>query len=184
MNIDEKFDARLELKLKKAQNRALIQGALVKYFKDKGVRADQKVYPPSMQDLIARTPELATKVEIVPYVTDVNAITGEVTIGWNLFVLGTVRMFLGTSVHQSATDLERAVYGAPNPSSQFESDQTPADIIRFVVRELSKKTAGRVSANAGQLQPDSLVDPNSVANRPRLGPTMSGGYYEKNKPAG
>lgn len=166
-------------RINRVLNEELLRRLLVKYFTDKKVQNfTALLYPPVLQDLPMRIPELNNKVEITPFVREMNPVTGQVKIGWNLFVLGTQRMDLGESTHNSMADLQRSVFG-PTQNNVHLAAKTPQEIIEFIVKVLS-------ASKDGTIQPSSVVPSmfshNAVANRPKTGPTMSGSYYEKNKP--
>lgn len=168
-------------KVRHALNSEFIKRSLTKYFVNKGYQDFKTlVYSPMLQDMPKAIPELAHKVEVVPFVKEVMPATGQVTIGWNLFVLGVNRMELGDSTHANMSDLQRAIYG-PQPQSIATNMKSPEDIIEFVLKVMSSSKDGMIQPSpAGYINgPD-----NTNVNRPKLGPTQSGGYYEKNKPAG
>lgn len=168
-------------KVRHALNAEFIKRSLTKYFVNKGFQDFKTlVYSPMIQDMPKAIPELAHKVEVVPYVKEVMPATGQVTIGWNLFVLGVNRMELGDSTHANMADLQRAIYG-PAPHSLSTNMKSPADIIEFVVKVMKNSQDGMVHPSPAGYVPG---PDNANINRPKLGPTQSGGYYEKNKPAG
>jgi hypothetical protein len=163
----------------------LVKRLLIRFFKDKGFSEpfDNPVYPPIMFDVPFRIPELITSVEIVPYVDRMDPITNVVTIGWNLFVLGTNRMDLGTSTHPNLMEFRRSLMGFHNPNLPSEMKKTPRDIIDFIMSIVSRNKGSilemppgvRIPAMAHFLPPLGL-------NKPMIGPTMSGSWYEKNRP--
>jgi hypothetical protein len=168
-------------KVRYVLNAELIKRSLTKYFVNKGFEDFKTlVYSPMIQDLPKAIPELAHKVEVIPFVKEVLPATGQVTIGWNLFVLGVNRMELGDSTHANMGDLQRAIYG-PAPQSLARNMKSPKDIVQFIVKVMKSSQDGMIQPSpAGYVSgPD-----NTNVNRPKLGSTESGGYYEKNKPAG
>lgn len=165
-------------RLRYALNAEYIRRNLIKYFLDKGFTDTFKktVYPPMLQDITTKMPELASKVEIQPFVKETHPATGQVTIGWNLFVFGQNRMELGDSTHNNMADLMRSNYG-PTPTSLSTNMKTPKEIIDHIVRVLKGDKMGLVKA-----APQSpLPEPPRNVNRPKLGPSQSSSYYEKRK---
>lgn len=162
-------------KVRDALTKEYMQRLLIKYFTEKGFDNFNKlVYPPMLMDLGHRIPELANKVEIMPYTKEINPATGQVTIGWNYFVLGTQRMELGETTHANKQDLQNSASG-PTPQSQAKKEKSPKDIIDFTMRVLGSSKAGMVRpAPAG-------YQPGPSSNRPKMGPTASGGYYERRR---
>lgn len=168
-------------KVRYVLNAEYIKRALTRYFVNKGF-ADFKtlIYSPIIQDLPKAIPELAHKVEVVPFVKEIMPATGQVTIGWNLFVLGMNRMYLGDSTHANMSELQRSIYG-PQPQSIATNEKSPQDVVEFVLKVMKSSMDGMVQPAPGGYVPG---PDNANVNRPKLGSTQSGGYYEKNKPAG
>lgn len=159
-------------------NNELLKRLLIKYFTEKKCQDfTAPVYPPILQDLTMRVPELNNRIEIIPYIRESNLISGQVIIGWNLFVLGTQRMDLGESTHNNMADLQRAVHG-PSHDNSHTSSKSPEEIIEFIIRVLSVSKSGNIQPAQGPAP----FSPKSVVNRPSMGPTLSGSYYEKSKP--
>jgi hypothetical protein len=112
---------------------------LIKYFHDKGLKEsmDNKVYPPNLLDLPLRIPQLSSKIEIYPYVGDIDPLSGQVVLGWNLFVLGNQRMFLGESVHTNLSEIQVNTMGILNTTGiNLINYTTPKKIISFIVETL------------------------------------------------
>jgi len=131
------------------------------YFRLKGYGDfEEYVYPPSLNDLPSMIPEMRTKVEITPFSERIDPTTGLVEIGWNLFVLGTNRMFLGYSYHDSAQDLQRSFDITAN-SLPHESKRKAADIVDFIIETLAKNK-------------DGLIDPNVVGRAPNIMKNVDG----------
>ncbi len=165
-------------RLRYALNSEYIRRNLIKYFVEKGYGETFKrtIYPPILQDITIKMPELASKVEIQPFVKETHPATGQVTIGWNLFIFGQNRMELGDSTHNNQADLARASYG-PTPASMSTNMKTPQEIIDHIVKVMKADKMGMVKS-----APQSpLPEPPRSVNRPKLGPSNSGAYYEKRK---
>lgn len=166
-------------KLKRVFNDEYLRRSLIKYFSDKGFdNFNKRVYAPTLQDLPYMVPELVNKVEVVPYVKEQNPATGQVNIGWNLFVLGTNRMDLGDSLHSNMTEFHQSINGPP-PSGAYNALKTPKEVTDFIMAILSNSKSGMVQPQPSGL---SVHMPNKPLNRPRIGPTASSSYYEKNRP--
>lgn len=165
-------------RLRHTLNAEYIRRNLIKYFVEKGFTDTFKktVYPPILQDITTRLPELASKVEVQPFVKETHPATGQVTIGWNLYVFGQNRMELGDSTHSNMADLMRASFG-PTPASASTNIKTPKDIIDHIVRVLKNDKMGMVKT-APQTP---LPEPPRNVNRPKMGPSQSSAYYEKRK---
>lgn len=132
-----------------ALNRELIKRMLVQYFVQKGFEEsfDQKIYPPTIQDLPQQVPQLASKIEIEPYVEDIDPRTGMVRLGWNLFILGTKRQYIGESTHTSLNEVQASVAGPLNnqPRNSLRNT-TPRKIVEFIVKVLGDSKNGDVTA--------------------------------------
>jgi hypothetical protein len=161
--------------IRRALNTELIKRSLTRYFvEDKGFdNFNRPIYAPMLQDVAVRVPELVSKVEIVPYVKDLNPATGQVVVGWNMFVLGTHRMSLGDSSHNNMSEFQRSIYG-PTPSSVATMQKSPSEIIEFVTKVMAAN-------KSGVIQPTSQVSMPISPRSGRIGPSISGGYYERSK---
>jgi len=172
-------DTVLVHKLQHVLNQELIKRSLIRYFTEKGCdNFKRPVYAPMVQDLPLRIPELINKLEIVPYAKEINPVNGQVTVGWNLFVLGNNRMSLGESTHNNMSELQRAING-PMIDSITMDNRSPEDIIDFVIKVLSNSKSGMLKPQTTQQFQPSL---HQSVNRPKVGSTLSGGYYEKRRP--
>jgi len=123
----------------------VVRRLLLRYFFNHGVEdMRQRVHPGIMAEIEEEVPELLGKIEIVPYAVEIDPRTSYGKFGWNLFVLGNQRMFLGFSEHPEVgtvdiKSLESLQYGG---SSRNET--TPRKIIAFITRILSKTESGRI----------------------------------------
>jgi hypothetical protein len=129
-----------------ALNKELLRRMLIKYFFDKGFKEDinRRIYPPSLLDLPVLIPHLDGKVEIQPHVEDIDPQTGVATLGWNLFVLGNKRMYLGESTHSSLNEIQAQI-GIPDADGIKTIEYvTPKKVISFIVEVLSTSHAGDI----------------------------------------
>jgi hypothetical protein len=165
-------------RLRFALNSEFIRRNLIKYFMEKGFAETfrRTVYPPMLQDITTKLPELASKVEVTPFIKETHPATGQTTIGWHLYVFGTQRMELGDTTHANMADLMRSSYG-PTPQSISTNSKTPQEIIDFIVKIIRNDKMGIVKS-----APQSpLPEPPRNVNRPKMGPSQSSSYYEKRK---
>ncbi len=122
-------------------------------------------------DLQVLVPELAEHVEIVPHSRDIDPLNDSAELGWNLFVLGTHRQYLGESFHHNLHTLSLML----QQNQIIEEDKvathqtTPRQIIHFVTRALAQNRAGYVD----------LTPRANTAAMPRVGAGISKPFYTK-----
>jgi len=177
------MNTKVKNKLKRALQEELVKRLLVKYFQDKGI-SESLIYPPAIYDLPYRVPELLNSVEIVPFVENLDPTTNVVTIGWNLFVLGTNRVSLGTSTHANLMEFKRSLMssgeGTGMPSSR---KKTSRQLIEFIMNIVGRNKNALLELPPGANMPAfSQMVPPLGSQAPKIGATMSGGFYEKNRP--
>lgn len=138
-------------RFKHVLNTEVIRRLLVKYFIDKGFTEsfDRPMYPAIMQDLPLVITALSNKMEIVPHADNVDTSMGRAVLGWNLFVLGNQRMYLGETYHNSLHDLARQIRSGliRVPTGGFQTARhqtTPRRIITFITRVLGTKDSGYI----------------------------------------
>lgn len=138
-------------KLKHVANTEVIRRLLIKYMIDKGFTEsfDKQIYPSLIQDMPYVVPVLANKLEIVPHAEEVDPTMGKAKLGWNMFVLGNHRMYLGETFHNNLRDLARQIHSGfiqpPNDTALSARKQTtPKRIITFVTRVLGDHEGGYV----------------------------------------
>ena len=170
--------------LKRLLQEELIKRLLVKYFKEKGFDEsfNQMVYPPLIFDMPFRILELMSCVEVVPYVDKMDPITNAVTMGWNLFVLGTNRVYLGTTTHPNLMEFRRSLMGQHNTKYPADSKKTPKEIIEFIMAIIGRNKDAIMEIPPGARLPQMSQYMPMGVNRPRIGPTAAGSFYEKNRP--
>ncbi len=142
--------------IKHVSNNEVVRRLLIKYFMDKGFNEsfDRQMYPALVQDLPNVIPVLSPKLEIVPHANEIDTSQGRAVLGWNLFVLGTQRMYLGETYHNSLHDLARQIRPGSIrvPESGFHTARrqtTPRRVISFITRVLGTHEAGYVDLNPG-----------------------------------
>ena len=148
------IDARTIDRIKHVSNTEVVRRLLIQYFKYKqfGESFDRLLYPTLMQDLPRVIPILASKVEIVPHAVEIDPALGKAVLGWNLFVLGTNRMYLGESYHNNLIDLARQIktglinvpFGGHGTARR---QTTPRRVITFITRVMGDNMAGYVDLN-------------------------------------
>lgn len=138
-------------KLKHLSNTEVIRRLLIKYFLDKGFTEsfDRQLYPSLIQDLPFIVPVLSDKVEVVPHAVEINTSTGKAKLGWNMFVLGNHRMYLGETFHNDLMNLARQVQSgligiSERGPSAARRQTTPRRVITFIARVLGDHDGGYV----------------------------------------
>ena len=134
-----------------ALNQELIRRLLIQYFATKGFNEnfDKRIYPPQLVDLVSRIPRLNGKVEVTAFVQDIDPLSGAVKLGWNLFVLGTKRMYLGESTHTSLAEITGQITTVES-SNTTPSYATPKRIVEFITKVLGNSKSGDISASHGR----------------------------------
>jgi hypothetical protein len=141
-------------RFKHVLNTEAVRRLLIKYFVDKGFNEsfDRQMYPAVMQDLPMVIPVLSNKLEIVPHAQDIDTGMGRAVLGWNLFVLGNQRMYLGETHHNSLHDLARqirtGVVRVPESGySTARRQTTPRRVVTFITRVLGEHEGGYIDLN-------------------------------------
>jgi hypothetical protein len=143
-------------KLKKVSNTEVIRRLMIKYFVDKGFveSFDRQMYPGLIQDLPMVIPALSNKIEVVPHAEEIDTSIGKAVLGWNMFILGNQRMYLGETYHNNLQDLARQVKtGIIMPEETLGStarrQTTPRRIVAFITRVLGDHKAGYIDLAPG-----------------------------------
>jgi hypothetical protein len=168
------MDSRTIDKLKHALNTDVVRRMLVRYFRDKDFNEsfDRLVYPAILQDLPMALPVLTSKVEVEPHAREVDPNTGKAVLGWNLYVLGTHRMYLGETYHRDLAELARQIQAGlimipEGAGTSARRQSTPRQIINFITRVLSRHEFGYVDLMPGQ----------GPGVNPSLGAGMAGSQF-------
>lgn len=149
--------AHIKEAIKQILLKELLRRELGEYFEKKNMSLEKGVYPPAMQDMPVLVPRLVEHVEIVPFVDDIDPTSGLVRLGWNLYLLGNIRMFLGKSTHKNMNEIKDPS-SIQNPKFMPDKIATPERIIKFISEELSKhkidlsKDAAIAKSQAGPMQ--------------------------------
>jgi len=139
-------------RIRQKANTEVIRRLLIKYFMEsKGFveSFDRQLYPSLIQDLPAVIPVLSSKVEIIPHMENLDNLQGKAVLGWNLFVLGNHRMYLGETYHNDLSSLARQIKSGMimipegvNPNATRQT--TPRRVIHFITRVLEDRKSGYV----------------------------------------
>lgn len=181
-------------KIRHALNTDVIKRMLIRYFISKGFTEsfDRILHPTMIQDLAFAIPAISTKVEVVPHCAEIDPIGRRAVLGWNLFALGTHRMFLGETFHNDLGDLARQIQtGTINPVSNqmiapsngdvngvARRQVTPRQVITFLTRVLGNHASGYIDLTSPVQTPSTSMAYNHIGNRINISGGMlgSGGY--------
>ena len=156
-------------KFRQALNSDVAQRLLVKYFVSKGFdHFDRLLYPPFIQDMAQTIPEFADKLEVVPHCTNIDPMSDSAMLGWNLFVMGTQRQYLGETYHVGLNQLAMQLQqGQVLSENQLATRQTtPKRIIHFVTTALARHKSGYLNLTP-KVSP--LPSQRQQSYRPRVG---------------
>lgn len=150
-----------------------IKKQLTEYLTSKGIDPGTTVYPPLLQD-IQSIGDVSNRIELIPFMEEIDPASGYIRVGWNLFVLGTNKKFLGYTNHKSLNDLNQL---EPTEQSKQESlcYTVGKDIIDFIIGTLQKYDDDYTS-----LGPTNSDAPQTYASKM----PVSNAYYQKNKSIG
>lgn len=137
-------------KLRVALNNDVAERLLVKYFVNKGfdkAQFDSFIYPPILQDMQYAITEMSDKIEIVPYVNNIDPFGDTARLGWNLFVLGNQRCYLGETFHVGLRNLVLQLQHGQILAEDRSAIQqtTPRRVIKFISRVLQSHTDGYIN---------------------------------------
>ena len=167
--------------IKHLANIEVVRRMLIKYFMDKGYTEsfDRQLHPTLLQDLPAVLPILSNKIEVVPFAEEIDSSMGKARIGWNLFVLGNQRMYLGETSHNDLKGLARQIHSGLILPSEFGSSArrqtTPKRIITFITRVLGDSKSGYVDLAPTQLA--NTMPMSSRSGMPKQFISRGGGVY-------
>ncbi len=136
-------------RLAHAANVEAVRRSLIKYFIDRGFAEsfDRSVNPIMMQDLPISILGLDSKVEIEPHAVNVDPTTNRAVLGWNMFIIGNQRIFLGETHHDNLIELARQIKSGvimPETAHCTRRCTTPRRIVTFLERTLGENGAGYV----------------------------------------
>lgn len=152
----------------------VIKQQLNEYFENKQINMESLLYPPIIQDMNESVPDISNKVELTPFMEELDPTSGYVKVGWNLFVMGTNRKFLGYTVHESLEDLKQPSDGKKAMETSLRY-ATPNDIVEFIVETIQEYDPEHIS-----IGPMKFSEPQVYSAKMPVANT----YYEKNKLTG
>jgi hypothetical protein len=166
-------------------NETYIRRLLVRYFSERGFEEsfDRRIFPPQMQDIPESIPEIGHQLEIVPFVEDIDPHSGYGRVGWNLFVMGNQRLYLGETEHANMNELARQMDDAQNGVIDVLEEgvstsraATPRRIVSFITRILSGSSNGFRTV---------IPDEATVVSGPsgKSAPLAGRGMFNHNRPA-
>lgn len=164
----------LQQRITSLMHAELAKRLMLDYFEKKGLteRIDSPLSPIAVADMQGSIPELSRKIEVVPYVYKIDPFTGASELGWNLFVLGNNRLYLGRTQHKHINEL-LTIAGTATNESAVELASTPRDVITFISNVLSKSEDGKVDIGYQPIVPQFMRKPTISS------PVAS--YYEKRR---
>lgn len=137
--------------LKKAITNDVLKKDLVQYFINKVERdgLDTTHSPILWQDLLDTMPYLNGYIELIPHNEYLNVAKDEINIGWNIFVLGIQRMYIGSTKHKhlkkTASEFKT---GYISPTKYYDSNVTPRQIIAFICRVIKDSNLTHIDKNS------------------------------------
>lgn len=107
-----------------------------------------------VQDLPFLIPEMANVVEVIPYTRNIDLFQDTAQLGWNLFVLGSQRQYLGETYHYGLQELAMQITQGQilSEDRQATHQATPRSIIHFVTRILGAHQGGHLNLSPRQNQ--------------------------------
>lgn len=179
------MDARSIDKIKHIVNTEVVRRMLIQYFQLKGFGEsfERLMYPSIIQDLPLAIPMLGSKIEVVPFASEIDPALGKAVIGWNMFVLGNHRMYLGETYHNNLLDLARQIKsGMIKPPegtySTARRQTTPKRVVSFITRILENCKAGYVDINP-MTRPARPIEEPFRARGAMMGMGSGQGYFQR-----
>lgn len=156
-------------KIRDSLNLKVVESLLRKYFSLKGINEDRQVNPASIQDMQHSIPELGDKIEIEPHAVELDIQGNSATVGWNLFVLGNQRIYLGETYHNDIGNLTKQLrMGRVDDAKDARKTRTTNQIISFILSRLENSKGGYVH-----------LDRRPVPNRFTMGPNINSSLNQR-----
>lgn len=129
------MDSTTKSSLLKTLQKEFIRRSLIQYFESKGYdNFLNKPYPPSMLDMV-QNPMFDGVVEIQYFLEDINMQNNTIKVGWNMFVLGNNRAFLGYTTHKDVSEIENCIgESRANPDGPI----TIKGLVEWMVESIGK----------------------------------------------
>ena len=168
-------------RIKHAANNEVVRRMLIQYFLNKGHNEsfDRTINPVAIQDLPYAVFGLDSKIEIEPHANEIDPTIGKASIGWNMFVLGTQRMYLGETNHDNLLELAKQVkMGEISQDTVLSARHctTPRRIIMFIERVLADHDSGYIDLTPRTRSP--IRSPRS-ARPAAMASAMSGQFFSR-----
>lgn len=131
--------------------------ALQLYFENKGFKnPDALVIPSQISDISLGVPEFGNRLEVVGYNEQYDPFTGVAKVGWNLYVNGSNRMYLGETVHNSVSDLISG--NTPQHADLATPEHTVNEICSFIMKTFNASKDGfeRLPPNTRIMSPNPM----------------------------
>jgi hypothetical protein len=159
--------------IRKIINVSALKAQLIDYFSSKDIEADMLLYPPSIQDIQECMLNADDNIEVTPFMETLDPRTGLVKLGWNLFVMGTNRKFLGYTTHASLSELKNSA-DTKHAMESSVRHTTANDVIDFIIETLNKYDDDTSTGPIKNETPQAYASKMPVANT----------FYDKNKSVG
>jgi hypothetical protein len=141
-------------RLRRTLNANQARRRILASFHEQGDPLEENVDAFKIAVALAAIPHLIDKVEICPAIEDYDPRTGRCVLRWNLFILGTQRMYLGETIHDRIQDVVSAVrLGNVPPYKEgiVASHVTPIKVADFTARVLGGHERGYIDWDARDL---------------------------------
>ena len=169
------MDYKLIKQIRQAISSELVRKSLIEYFLSKEIPLTSSINPPVISDMEENLPQLSGYIEVQPHVVESNPKTAEAKVGWNLFVLGVNRKFIGYSKHSSYSELSEPMNNQINLEKNL-SYTTVEEVIEFIVDTFEEHNI-IIDADPAQM---SVNAPMAYAAKI---PSQAA-YYDRNKSVG
>lgn len=142
--------------LLKTLQKEFVRRNLIQYFESKGYDNFLiKPYPPSLMDITERINVLDGVIEVEHYLEDINVKNNMIKVGWNLFVLGNQRAFLGHTTHQNLTEIEN---GISECKMHADGPISIKELVEWVVHALGESSKLQDIYQYHNNQKDSIIN--------------------------
>lgn len=93
----------------KVLQKEFVRRNMIKYFEEKGYdNFLVKPYPPTLMDINERVDILNGLIEVSYFLEDIDMANNNVKVGWNVFLLGNKRIFLGYTIHNNLSEIDHS----------------------------------------------------------------------------
>lgn len=151
------MNSKLLKEIQQAVAKEVAKKALQVYFEGKGFKTpDSLVIPSQISDISLGVPEFGNRLEVVGYNEQYDPFTGVAKVGWNLYVNGSNRMYLGETVHNSVSDLIGS--NIPQHADLARPEHTVGEICSFIMKVFRASEDGfeRLPPNTRVVSPNPM----------------------------